>query len=420
MAEIPALRTDGQNWLTWRANLEEALEELGISAYLSQTTPNPYNEQANTLAKCAIASTIPDSLFLQILRFKSAYECFETLRTLFEKPTTTTAVQYELRSDKYKWEATYGLETVNDHVRTRKRARRQHSHAPGTTTTQVDHHQPRQMLYDQRSNGEGRGEGVGGDDKVEGNDDREMLYGDNKRRRQKEEARDEASRDDEEGLETREVEGMLNEGKERMTVTSVNEDSQLIINDEDNSPSPPLPPNHLPTPEPPQLDTTPSPSPPERRNGNIDTAKSNKTPAQRHADAVHDPGGKTDTPGSVPPSVWLEGERNRATSLNVETDDNEVDEMKPSRNPVGTTDGDACRPSEPTEPPDKKEGERGVDTKSRDKTMVENIESKMSNQDDKPEGRGDKRDKLKEVEVEARSQSEGEGCHRDGRMIRVT
>ncbi|KIJ07876.1 hypothetical protein PAXINDRAFT_18955 [Paxillus involutus ATCC 200175] len=116
--------------------------------------------------------------------------------------------------------------------------------------------QPRQTPYDQRLNGEGRGEG----------------------RRQKEEARDAARRDDEEGLETREVEGTPNEGKERTTVTSVNED-----------------------------------------------------------DAVHDPGGETDTPGSVPPSVRLVGERNRVTSLNVEPDsvetvDNEVDEMKPSRN----------------------------------------------------------------------------------------
>jgi hypothetical protein len=72
MAEIPALRTDRQNWPTWRTNLEEALEELGISTYLSQTTPNPYDEQANALAKCAIASTIPDSLFYRILHFKSA------------------------------------------------------------------------------------------------------------------------------------------------------------------------------------------------------------------------------------------------------------------------------------------------------------------------------------------------------------
>ncbi|KIJ06306.1 hypothetical protein PAXINDRAFT_20491 [Paxillus involutus ATCC 200175] len=114
MAEIPALRMDGQNWPTWCANLKEALNELGISASISQTMPNPYNKQVNALAKCTIASTIPDSLFLRILRFKSAYKCFETLRNLFEKPTTTTAVQYELRSDKYKQEAAYRLEMATD------------------------------------------------------------------------------------------------------------------------------------------------------------------------------------------------------------------------------------------------------------------------------------------------------------------
>ncbi|KIJ06398.1 hypothetical protein PAXINDRAFT_20416 [Paxillus involutus ATCC 200175] len=62
MAEIPTLRMDGQNWPTWCANLEEALNELGISASISQTMPNPYNKQVNALAKCTIASTIPDAL----------------------------------------------------------------------------------------------------------------------------------------------------------------------------------------------------------------------------------------------------------------------------------------------------------------------------------------------------------------------
>ncbi|KIJ09247.1 hypothetical protein PAXINDRAFT_17664 [Paxillus involutus ATCC 200175] len=95
MAEFPALRTDGQNWPMWRTNLEAALNELGISAYISQTTPNPYNKQVNALAKCTIASTIPDS-------------------NVFKKPTTTTAVQYELQSDKYKQEAAYRLETATD------------------------------------------------------------------------------------------------------------------------------------------------------------------------------------------------------------------------------------------------------------------------------------------------------------------
>ncbi|KAF8834329.1 hypothetical protein BDN67DRAFT_985402 [Paxillus ammoniavirescens] len=87
MAEIPALRTDRQNWSAWRANLEQAVNKLGISAYLSGMTPNPYDEQASALAKCTIASSVPDSLFLQILHFKSARECFKTLKILFEEST---------------------------------------------------------------------------------------------------------------------------------------------------------------------------------------------------------------------------------------------------------------------------------------------------------------------------------------------
>ncbi|KIJ12711.1 hypothetical protein PAXINDRAFT_14469 [Paxillus involutus ATCC 200175] len=114
MTEFPALRMDRQNWSAWRANLEAVLEELGISAYLSQTTPNPYDEQANALAQCAIASTIPNSLFLQILRFKSAYECFETLRTLFKKTTATIQLLNKLRSDKNARVAVHSVKTASN------------------------------------------------------------------------------------------------------------------------------------------------------------------------------------------------------------------------------------------------------------------------------------------------------------------
>ncbi|KIJ10570.1 hypothetical protein PAXINDRAFT_16409 [Paxillus involutus ATCC 200175] len=144
MAEIPALRTDRQNWPTWRTNLKAVLEELGISAYLSQTTPNPYDEQTNALAKCAIASTIPDLLFLRILRFKSAYECFETLRTLFEKPTTTTAVQYELRSDKNTRVAAHSVETATD-VRDTSHRDGEVSHGSGRRNNDVPRNNTRRQ-----------------------------------------------------------------------------------------------------------------------------------------------------------------------------------------------------------------------------------------------------------------------------------
>ncbi|KIJ12713.1 hypothetical protein PAXINDRAFT_14471 [Paxillus involutus ATCC 200175] len=50
MAEIPVLRTDGRNWSAWCENLEWTLDELGVSAYISETTPNLYDEQVNALA----------------------------------------------------------------------------------------------------------------------------------------------------------------------------------------------------------------------------------------------------------------------------------------------------------------------------------------------------------------------------------
>ncbi|KAF8836710.1 hypothetical protein BDN67DRAFT_1014469 [Paxillus ammoniavirescens] len=89
MAEIPALRMDEQNWSAWRANLEWAVNELWVRAHISKMTPNPYDEQANALAK-----------------------------NLLKKPTTTTAVQYELWSDKNTQVAVYSVKTANDHCDT--------------------------------------------------------------------------------------------------------------------------------------------------------------------------------------------------------------------------------------------------------------------------------------------------------------
>ncbi|KIJ10098.1 hypothetical protein PAXINDRAFT_16890 [Paxillus involutus ATCC 200175] len=93
------------------------------------------------------------------------------------------------------------------------------------------------------------------------------------------------------------------------------------------------------------------------------------------SDAVHNPDGQTDSPDSVPPSVQLKGEKNKASSLNVEVDDVKMDDnhtQPPSRHPVGTTDGDERRPSEPTEPPDEKEGEQGANGKLR-RVKVEHV-----------------------------------------------
>ncbi|KIJ06368.1 hypothetical protein PAXINDRAFT_20441 [Paxillus involutus ATCC 200175] len=363
---------------------------------------------------------------------------------------------------------------------------------------------------DEKSSGEGQGtamshrEAVGGDDEVEGsNDGRETSYrveetpnevdgsddaastsyGVDDERSRRGGARDQAT-GDQEGREVEET--RTNEGEECRTsvqarsTTNIDGHGQYTPN-EGNSPQepPPLVPHH---PEPsPAFHPPSSPSSPNHpeRPCNVDDTKSNKTPARRRADAVHDPGGETkkppsirlegesgrrsslrveteddnlktcktaaqrmcadalhdpggqtDSPDSVPPSVRLEGERNRRTSLNVKDDDVETDDdhaedddhtQPPSRHPVGTTDGDERRPSEPTEPPDEKEGDRGVDGESSRVEGVEGVESKTLRRVDKPGGKGDEGDdeesRSREVEDKAGGQSDDEDGHRDGRTI---
>ncbi|KIJ11305.1 hypothetical protein PAXINDRAFT_15772 [Paxillus involutus ATCC 200175] len=96
--------------------------------------------------------------------------------------------------------------------------------------------------------------------------------------------------------------------------------------------------------------------------------KSSKTAARTRADALHNPGGQMNSPGSKPPSVELEGERIRWSSLCVEADDvemnndsveNDHDTQQSPRRPVGTTDGDKRHPNGPTQPSDKEKGADG-------------------------------------------------------------
>ncbi|KIJ07533.1 hypothetical protein PAXINDRAFT_19280 [Paxillus involutus ATCC 200175] len=118
---------------------------------------------------------------------------------------------------------------------------------------------------------------------------------------------------------------------------------------------------------------------------------------------MHDPGGKTTTSDSKPPSVWLEGESGKQSSQHVEPNVIETgddrpkgyqDDRKPLNNPVGMMDGDECPPNTPTELP--------------------NEDEEKSGQGDKARGREDERDELREVE--AGDQSKGNGCQQDGRM----
>ncbi|KAF8836555.1 hypothetical protein BDN67DRAFT_1014615 [Paxillus ammoniavirescens] len=151
---------------------------------------------------------------------------------------------------------------------------------------------------------------------------------------------------------------------------------------------------------------------------NVDTTKLNKTPARRHADALHGPGGETTTSDSTPPSVWLKGESSKQASRLVETNDEEdEDNHRPSRSPVGMMDGDKCHPNKPTEPPDKEEGAQGENGKLRIKSRVEPVQLRESSQVDEPEDEGVEREtRSKEVKVELGGKVEDDGGHRDGRM----
>ncbi|KIJ21315.1 hypothetical protein PAXINDRAFT_5491 [Paxillus involutus ATCC 200175] len=100
-------------------------------------------------------------------------------------------------------------------------------------------------------------------------------------------------------------------------------------------------------------------------------------------DALHDPGSET----KESPCIQLEGERDMETSRDVELTDVETnnvnaeedeDDHKPSRNPVGMMDGDERRPNEPTEPPNEKEGERGANGELRRIKGVEDVKDVKS------------------------------------------
>ncbi|KIJ14747.1 hypothetical protein PAXINDRAFT_12575 [Paxillus involutus ATCC 200175] len=330
---------------------------------------------------------------------------------------------------------------------------------------------------------------------VDGSDDAASTsYGVNDERSRRGGARDQATGDQEgrevEETRTNEGEECRTSVQARLT-TNVDGHGQYMPN-EGNSPQEPPPPfpHHpepppVPTPTPPAPAPTPPTSPPypERPHVDVDHAKSNKMLARRRADAVHDPGGETkkppsvqlegesgrrsslhietddvetddlktcktaaqrmcadalhdpggqtDAPGSQPPSVRLEGEKDKASSLYVEADHVEADNddvgtvdhghdtQQSPRRPVGTPDGDKRRPNGPTEPPDEKEGDRGVDGESSRVGGVEGVETQTSRQVDEPGGKGDEGDdkesRSREVEGKEGDQSEDDGCQRDGR-----
>ncbi|KIJ05271.1 hypothetical protein PAXINDRAFT_21450 [Paxillus involutus ATCC 200175] len=127
MAEIPQLRADGRNWTDYREKIlrvaaQQKLDKLYDGTETLQGDAEDW-QQRNAIAKSLIVETIPDSIFLQILHYESAHKFFEALKNLFEKDIATLELLQELRNNRSKREATYGLESANDRVRKTKRRR---------------------------------------------------------------------------------------------------------------------------------------------------------------------------------------------------------------------------------------------------------------------------------------------------------
>ncbi|KIJ19278.1 hypothetical protein PAXINDRAFT_7782 [Paxillus involutus ATCC 200175] len=123
MAEIPQLRADGRNWTDYREKILRAAAQQGLDKLYDGTETIQGNaedwQQRNAIAKSLIVETIPDSILLRILHFKSTHEFFEGLKNLFEQDVATLELLQELRNNRSKREATYGLESANDRVRRR-------------------------------------------------------------------------------------------------------------------------------------------------------------------------------------------------------------------------------------------------------------------------------------------------------------
>ncbi|KIJ07250.1 hypothetical protein PAXINDRAFT_19553 [Paxillus involutus ATCC 200175] len=118
MVDIPALRTDGRNWTDYREKILRAAAQQGLDKLYDGTETLQGDaedwQQRNAIAKSLIVETIPDSIFLQILHYESAHKFFEALKNLFEKDIATLELLQELRNNRSKREATYGLESAND------------------------------------------------------------------------------------------------------------------------------------------------------------------------------------------------------------------------------------------------------------------------------------------------------------------
>ncbi|KAG2335382.1 hypothetical protein BDR05DRAFT_898633 [Suillus weaverae] len=91
---ISKLVVDRENWMTYKDRLSWSVDACGLLSHLEGTKKKPIDPSMSAkkewrmdeaITKQQIATTIPDSLFIQIKSLKTAGEIFTYLLNLFKK-----------------------------------------------------------------------------------------------------------------------------------------------------------------------------------------------------------------------------------------------------------------------------------------------------------------------------------------------
>ncbi|KIK10603.1 hypothetical protein PISMIDRAFT_124166, partial [Pisolithus microcarpus 441] len=102
--KVPKLAAEGTNWVTYKDRLLWSVEARGLGGHLDGSETEPEDPKSldaemkawrmgEAVVKQQIAGTLPDTLFMQIKRLKSAYEIFRHLAKLFEQRSRVVAVE---------------------------------------------------------------------------------------------------------------------------------------------------------------------------------------------------------------------------------------------------------------------------------------------------------------------------------------
>ncbi|KAG1829035.1 hypothetical protein DFJ58DRAFT_692232, partial [Suillus subalutaceus] len=122
---VPKLTADGENWTTYKDRMQWSVDARGFLSHLDGTEKKPVDpstlsgrgaswspstmdevrelaayktamkewRMGEAITKQQIASTIPDSLFIQVKNLDTAQEIFTYLSNLFEKRSRVVSVE---------------------------------------------------------------------------------------------------------------------------------------------------------------------------------------------------------------------------------------------------------------------------------------------------------------------------------------